>query len=64
VRAQDDLAASQVALRDTMGELKDEQVEGMRSMQSHFGQLELLSGRLTTFLGLGNPVLTSPVCFD
>jgi hypothetical protein len=44
VQAQGELASSQVALRETIEELKDEQVEGLRSMQAHFGELQLLSG--------------------
>jgi hypothetical protein len=44
VQAQGELASSQVALRETIDELKDEQVEGLRSMQAHFGELQLLSG--------------------
>jgi hypothetical protein len=44
VQAQGELASSQVALRETIDELKDEQVEGLRSMQTHFGELQLLSG--------------------
>lgn len=46
VQAQGELASSQMALRETIDELKDEQVEGLRSMQTHFGELQLLSGHI------------------
>lgn len=49
MRAQDDLTTNQLALQGTLEALREESVEGMRSIHAQFDQLHVLSGGMDLF---------------